>query len=282
MDYTDPPPQPPRKPRDSRQRAPTADNYAPQTTAGTRPQRSTMPQPTPTGLPNVSFQEPERSWRSPPPTSTNPARPPYDYSYSKDSSVGAGDGPNAAGGDPEAGPPNPFSDSDFRRKKSLVRPDREKIDPTHRQWHYRNHAAQMEEEQYQDPDAVRGMAVGPSTTGTVAQSGLRRGKSLLARDEDVQETRLNMFTRGGATLRRKRHVPAVSATASNAAGPGGDSPPVKKGLFKNIAPGPVDAWMIYCWFLTICVPPFLLRACGTYKTQFFSPRDGIMSTISFM
>jgi chitin synthase len=32
------------------------------------------------------------------------------------------------------------------RKKSLVKPDREKIEPGHRQWHYRTHAAQMENE----------------------------------------------------------------------------------------------------------------------------------------
>lgn len=32
------------------------------------------------------------------------------------------------------------------RKKSLVRPEREKIEPGHRQWYYRNHAAQMEDE----------------------------------------------------------------------------------------------------------------------------------------
>lgn len=32
------------------------------------------------------------------------------------------------------------------RKKSLVRPDREKIEPGHRQWHYRTHVAQLEEE----------------------------------------------------------------------------------------------------------------------------------------
>jgi chitin synthase len=29
------------------------------------------------------------------------------------------------------------------RKKSLVKPDREKIDPGHRQFHYRNHVAHM-------------------------------------------------------------------------------------------------------------------------------------------
>lgn len=34
--------------------------------------------------------------------------------------------------------------ADVRRKKSLVRPDRERIDPNHRQYYYRNHAVQME------------------------------------------------------------------------------------------------------------------------------------------
>jgi len=258
MDYNDPTPPYPRKQRDPAQRALTADNYAaPQ--ASSRPQRPTMPQPTPAVQPNVSFQEPERTWRSPPPTDRNTRRP-LEYTTSKDSSAG-----QMSPGDAEAGFVNPFSDSESRRKKSLIRPDREKIDPGHRQWHYRQHAAQMEEEQYADPSAARGMAIGPSTTGNMPQSGLRRGKSLLAREEDVQETRLNMFARGaGATLRRKRHAPSVSATASNAAGPGGAAVPQKKGLFKNIAPGPVDAWMIYCWFVTICIPPFLLRACGMF------------------
>lgn len=37
-------------------------------------------------------------------------------------------------------------DTKVGRKKSLVRPDREKIEPGHRQWYYRNHAAQMEDE----------------------------------------------------------------------------------------------------------------------------------------
>jgi chitin synthase len=31
------------------------------------------------------------------------------------------------------------------RKKSLVKPDREKVEPGHRQFHYRSHAAQLEE-----------------------------------------------------------------------------------------------------------------------------------------
>lgn len=42
--------------------------------------------------------------------------------------------------------PEHEQDSRVYRKKSLVRPDREKIDPGHRQWHYRSHVAQLEEE----------------------------------------------------------------------------------------------------------------------------------------
>lgn len=45
-----------------------------------------------------------------------------------------------------ASPTNdPESGADMYRKKSLVRPDREKIEPGHRQWHYRNHAAELEQ-----------------------------------------------------------------------------------------------------------------------------------------
>jgi chitin synthase len=41
--------------------------------------------------------------------------------------------------DPEGGAGAPVG-----RKKSLVRPEREKIEPGHRQWHYRTHAVQAE------------------------------------------------------------------------------------------------------------------------------------------
>ena len=39
-----------------------------------------------------------------------------------------------------------YDPSRVARKKSLVKPDREKIDENHRQWHYRSHVAQLEEE----------------------------------------------------------------------------------------------------------------------------------------
>lgn len=67
---------------------------------------------------NVSFQNPVRPERG----QRNPYQAPYD--------------------------PEQQADLDPRvaRKKSLVRPDREKIEPGHRQWHYRSHVAQAEDD----------------------------------------------------------------------------------------------------------------------------------------
>lgn len=53
--------------------------------------------------------------------------------------------------------------ADFRRKKSLVRPDRAPIDPSHRLFNYRNHAAAMEADE-------RGRT-GLSSTGMAAVDG---------------------------------------------------------------------------------------------------------------
>ncbi|KAF9236857.1 glycosyltransferase family 2 protein [Melanogaster broomeanus] len=132
------------------------------------------------------------------------------------------------------------------RKKSLVRPDREKIEPGHRQWHYRTHAAEM-------ADEAR-VGVQPSTTGNYPQ-GLRRGKSLLAREQDVQESGLALFKRG-ATLRRKR--PQSTQSAAPLTVPDGHS----RSCLDGMGPGPKDCWFIYCYLLTCCIPPFLFRACG--------------------
>ncbi|KAJ7644426.1 glycosyltransferase family 2 protein [Roridomyces roridus] len=138
------------------------------------------------------------------------------------------------------------------RKKSLVRPDREKIEPGHRQWHYRSTVANLEEE------GAGRVGVMPSTTGNYPQrEALRRGRSLLAREEDVHESGLALFKRG-ATLRRKR---------SSAAAPLNPAPAtlVKKqrtSCLGDYAPGPKGPWMLYCYLLTCLVPTPMMRACG--------------------
>ncbi|KAG1747641.1 glycosyltransferase family 2 protein [Suillus lakei] len=136
------------------------------------------------------------------------------------------------------------------RKKSLVRPDREKIEPGHRQWHYRTHATQMQNE------GTGRVGVQPSTTGNYPQKAkLRRGKSLLAREEDVQESGLALFTRG-ATLRRKR--PTSTQSAAPLTVPDRQS----RQCLDSIGPGPKDAWFIYCYIITCWIPHFMFRACG--------------------
>ncbi|WVW79845.1 hypothetical protein I302_101815 [Kwoniella bestiolae CBS 10118] len=119
--------------------------------------------------------------------------------------------------------------ADMRRKKSLVRPERERIDPGHRLWHYREHAAEDQ------------VDVQPS----YHQSGL------------------NIFKRG-ATIRRRasqatpRQPP--SGAQSNRVGAGAARESEEKlGCLGNFAPGPKDAWMVYCYLLTFLVPGFVLR-----------------------
>jgi len=104
---------------------------------------------------NVSFQDnvpPSRRYATgadqPPPP---PAKNPSTYSKSSFSPVESRSSAQAGtlgydnDGYVDAGSSNPqgFSASngaDVRRKKSMVRPERERIDPGHRLWHYREHA----------------------------------------------------------------------------------------------------------------------------------------------
>ncbi|KAG8925177.1 Chitin synthase, class 3 [Tulasnella sp. 417] len=130
--------------------------------------------------------------------------------------------------------------ADVKRKKSLVRPDRERIDPNHRQYYYRNHAVQMQND---------AMGVMPSATGNVPQVSVRRGKSVLAREEDAPDAPASGLARfkSRKTLRRKE---------KSDGGEGG-----KKRWFSSI-PGPQDGWVIYCYVITACLPPPLLSVFG--------------------
>jgi len=160
--------------------------------------------------------------------------------------------------DPESG----FTMADAAlvgRKKSLVRPDREKIEPGHRHWHYRTHAARLEDTNTNlvQPSCMffsfhlhSNMKTFPlPATGNVPHRPLRRGQSLLGREEDVHESGLALFKRG--TMRRKRQSPTDADEAFGE----------RRRCFGNI-PGPHDGWVTYCYLITACAPPFLLRACG--------------------
>lgn len=90
-------------------------------------------------------------------------------------------------------------------------------------------------------------------TGNIPQrEQLRRGKSLLGREEDVHESGLALFKR--ATTKRRKKVAAPEAEA-------------KRSCLDNLGPGPKGPWFVYCYVITFLVPSPLLRLCGksTYK-----------------
>lgn len=92
-----------------------------------------------------------------------------------------------------------------------------------------------------------------STLVTGNQPGqLRRGRSILARDEDVHESGLVLFKRG--TVRRK------GSTVGSRSAP----EPSKKdpSCLDSIGPGPKNCWFLYCFAITCCIPPALLKVFG--------------------
>ncbi|GAA6050913.1 hypothetical protein JCM3770_002533 [Rhodotorula araucariae] len=198
------------------------------------------------------------------------------------------------------------SGTDFRRKRSLVRPDRERVDESHRLYNYRQHAAAMELEgrgtaavSRTGHSATAGLPipVGPAELSgaapAVAQSQayalpagaitgadagsttLRRGKSILAREEDAaSETGLNLFKRGG-TVRR----PGANKLGKNAH-PGGAYDRAQKAKQQK---KPLSAWMIYCKIVTACFPAPVLRCFGfTTKDRQSAWREkiGLLSIIA--
>ncbi|EJC98606.1 glycosyltransferase family 2 protein [Fomitiporia mediterranea MF3/22] len=195
--------------------------------------------PTPAGRGNVSFQNTELGDRH---GQVDDSRQRYFSAY-RDSALPPTPDDLAL----ESGAGSGFDPSRVARKKSLVRPDREKIEPGHRLWHYRTHAAQLEDE------GAGRLGLLPSSTGNYPQRApLRRGKSLLAREQDVPESGLALFKRG-ATLRRNRSRQTINSEP--------DAPQKKRRCCSDV-PGPLDAWMMYCVVITICIPGFMLSVFG--------------------
>ncbi|WOO78852.1 Chitin synthase 3 [Vanrija pseudolonga] len=210
---------------------------------------------------NVSFQEggqpPRRASQQP------PQRPPGPPALPSKDSFGSTSANVAQLGYEEGGygghPSFSQASGDVRRKKSMVRPERERIEPGHRQYHYREHA---------NDDNVRVQA---SNTGNRPyapnQSGganLRRGRSVLGREGDVDtnESGLNLFKRG-ATIRRKASRAAPRPQTAAQPKPAEAKP---RGCCSGIAPGPIDGWMIYCFVITCWIPNFIISKVFGKKT----------------
>jgi chitin synthase len=126
------------------------------------------------------------------------------------------------------------SNTTVKRAKSLVRPERERINENHRQYHYRQAASN-------NPDTVQ-----PSTTGNLPQRGASRRAT----------TREAYLRRGRSLLGREEKAAGSEASFEY-------TPEERKSKWKSKLPGP---WMTYCYLITCCIPPFALRWSGNIKS----------------
>ncbi|KAG0206342.1 Chitin synthase, class 3, partial [Mortierella sp. NVP41] len=133
--------------------------------------------------------------------------------------------------------------ANFKRQKSLVRPDRERIDRNHPQYYYRNATQNL------DGSSIRVQA---STTGTdptgatpvPRTGGVRRGKSVLGREPEKPGQR----PKAKADGKRKAIVDIKN--------------PLKKQ--GKECPSP---WIIYFNAITCCFPAALLKSCGMHTAE---------------
>lgn len=189
---------------------------------------------------------------------------------------------------------NGSSSQGVQRKKSLVRPERERIDPNHRQYHYRQRAAEHASRDGPVSSSTTGnapiyaggsQAVGLSTAIQVPPHGppppppppqrhrslrdrvvpVRRGKSILGREEpDVSKDRT------------PHHLPPTPIQPQTPV----PSPPepVPNTFKKKPLPNDYDGkdrrnwpscWYAYSLFISCWIPNFMLRAFGKLMIKKF-------------
>ena len=193
-----------------------------------------------------------------------------------------------------------FSGADVRRKKSLVRPERERLDPDHRLYNYRQHAAlsgavaasntgyaphaDMAELPYgSGQGGISALGLRPQPQHQHPMSGaaasnqgqyasappLRRGKSILGREEGMANESGLSFLKRGATLRRnkeKRDYDDRTAAEELLRGRG-DKTANSRHSNKQGQKAPLGIWMIYCYMITALLPGTFLKACGEFVKQ---------------
>ncbi|OZJ03005.1 hypothetical protein BZG36_04675, partial [Bifiguratus adelaidae] len=185
-----------------------------------------------------------------------------------------------------------------RRQKSLVRPERERIDPNHRQYHYRQRAVEnLGPDQvaisstgnaplgrglsyrgynnYDQEDEPRASAGGNVLRSLSQRVPLRRGKSILGREEP----------RGGTIRRpngRQASIRQRNGAAAAAIGATGEPVTDQHLLDENTHKKNHDAWMIYCYALTCCFPGNTLSIFGKHDVnsqRAFREKIGLLSLI---
>lgn len=184
-----------------------------------------------------------------------------------------------------------YSGADFKRKKSLVRPERERLNPDGRNFHYAQHSAAFQAENGgrvgisntgygPTSSAYAGLPYGGGQGGIASyglapglngRPGLRRGKSILAREEGMaHESGLN-FLKRGATLRRnnnnnsnkKQNKESYGTSSPDELLKGAGGRHGKDSRKDNGNKAALTPWMIYCYIITFFLPGVFLKALGT-------------------
>ncbi|KAF9289779.1 glycosyltransferase family 2 protein [Linnemannia elongata] len=133
--------------------------------------------------------------------------------------------------------------TNFKRQKSLIRPDRERIDKNHPQYYYRNATQNLD---------GSGIKVQASTTGIdptgatpIRTGGVRRGKSVLGREIEKPGQRPKVKA---SDAKRKPIVDIKN--------------PLKKRTKECPSP-----WIVYFNAITCCFPAALLKSCGMHTLE---------------
>ncbi|KHN98490.1 chitin synthase 4 [Metarhizium album ARSEF 1941] len=159
---------------------------------------------------------------------------------------------------PATSPPPHGSGQPFSRKRSLIRPERNRIGKDHRNYHYHKHAANMEtmpSSTGNDPilenvDDSTERSGGSQTHGSFADSSPPRDQhspKASGGDQEKGNVRVKSRThrqKSGKITKESRH----RKSRKNAAVP------------EQIRP--LSAWNVYCAIVTFWCPDFILKCCG--------------------
>ncbi|KAG0014199.1 Chitin synthase, class 3 [Entomortierella chlamydospora] len=132
----------------------------------------------------------------------------------------------------------------FKRQKSLVRPERERVDRNHPQYYYRNATQNLDGSNIR----VQASSTGTDPTGAPVgrTGGVRRGKSVLGREpEKPGQPRLK------AKEAAEKGTPFVDI----------------KGKLKGKSREWPSKWVIYYNAVTCCFPPALLKSFGKHTAE---------------
>ncbi|KAG0238319.1 Chitin synthase, class 3 [Actinomortierella wolfii] len=135
---------------------------------------------------------------------------------------------------------NPKGNSNFKRQKSLIRPERERIGPDHPQYFYRNATQNLEGSHVR----VQASTTGIDPTRPVQ---LRRGKSVLGREPEKPG---HMRTKSKASGSKRKTIADLKGISA---------------LKQKKREWP-SKWVMYYNAVTCCFPAALLSKCGGMHT----------------